>query len=78
MRACVRGELQGRSADFIASFPFARNSRLLVRRDNGVKASVGAGEAVSHIRKLLDTIHDDMYERANKEYTARRRKVTEW
>lgn len=53
-------------------------SRLLVRRDTGVKASVTAQGIVTHIQTLLDTIHDDMYRKADVEYTARRRKVTEW
>ncbi|CAO1630882.1 unnamed protein product [Parajaminaea phylloscopi] len=55
-----------------------KQSRLLVRRDTGVKASVAAEGIVSHIKTLLDTIHDDMYRKADAEYTARRKKVTEW
>lgn len=54
------------------------NSRLLVRRDNGAKASQPAEGIVEHIKGLLDTIHADMFKRADDEYRSRRKKVTEW
>lgn len=55
-----------------------KESRLLVRRDTGVKASVAAAGIVGEIKTLLDTIHNDMYAKADAEYTSRRKKVTEW
>ncbi|CAO1620020.1 unnamed protein product [Sympodiomycopsis kandeliae] len=54
------------------------DSRLLVRRDNGVKASTPAKDIVPHITTLLDTIHHDMYKRADDEYRSHRKTVTEW
>lgn len=55
-----------------------KSSRVLVRRDNSAKASVSADGIVEHIKGLLDTIHDDMYKRADDEYRQRRKMVTEW
>lgn len=49
-----------------------------VRRDNGVKAPLALSDLTTTIPKLLDTIHNDMLERARKTYNESVVKVEEW
>jgi prolyl-tRNA synthetase len=48
------------------------------RRDDGARAAIPSAELLERVPKILDSIHDDMYRRADDEYRSRRRVVTEW
>lgn len=49
-----------------------------VRRDNGAKESLPIDTIAETIPALLNTIHNDMYARANAEFRDHRKVVTEW
>lgn len=49
-----------------------------VRRDTGVKDDIKADGLESTLKALLDTIHNDMFKRADDVYRAHRKVVTEW
>lgn len=53
-------------------------SRMLVRRDDGSKASQPAEGIAQHVLQLLDTIHHDMFKRADDEYRSHRKVVAQW
>ncbi|POY74777.1 putative Proline--tRNA ligase, or putative Glutamate--tRNA ligase [Rhodotorula taiwanensis] len=57
---------------------FEKKSAMSVRRDNGVKAPLALSDLTTTIPKLLDTIHNDMLERARKTYNESIVKVEEW
>lgn len=49
-----------------------------VRRDTNAKAAIKTSELLTKIPEMLDTIHNDMFARADKAYRERRRVVTVW
>lgn len=49
-----------------------------VRRDTGERVSVAIDGLVARVPELLDTIHKEMFARADAEFRARRHVVTEW
>jgi len=49
-----------------------------VRRDNGLKASIGLSDITAAIPSLLETIQSDMYTRANEVFQSRLKTVTKW
>ncbi|PWN43765.1 putative proline-tRNA ligase [Ceraceosorus guamensis] len=51
---------------------------LSVRRDNGARAAIPSSDLVAQLPKLLDQIHKDMFDKADKEYRSRRKVVTDW
>lgn len=55
-----------------------KNQVVAVRRDTSVKANVPASGLADSLQKLLDTIHDDMFKRADDTYRSHRKVVTEW
>jgi len=56
----------------------AKDSVLSVRRDTFVKKSLENKGLEERVKELLDQIHNDMFEKADKEYESRRKVVTEW
>ncbi|KAK9448706.1 uncharacterized protein V1518DRAFT_417979 [Limtongia smithiae] len=57
---------------------FKKKQVMTVRRMDGVKASVPLSELAETIPKLLDTIHNDMFARAKKEFDTHVVRVTKW
>ena len=49
-----------------------------VRRDTGAKESLALDSIATSIPKLLDTIHNDMYAKADAEFRDHRKVVTDW
>ncbi|WFD31203.1 proline--tRNA ligase [Malassezia sp. CBS 17886] len=56
----------------------ANASAVAVRRDSGAKTSIALADMRAEIPALLNTIHDDMYRRADAEFSAHRKVVTDW
>jgi prolyl-tRNA synthetase len=50
----------------------------VARRDTGVKSTVSKANVVKDVRDLLDTVHNDMFQRAKATRSERIVKVTEW
>lgn len=55
-----------------------KEQTISVRRDTGAKAPIRLGELQATVPVLLDTIHRDMYARAQAEYDSRLREVRRW
>ncbi|KDN36289.1 putative proline-tRNA ligase [Tilletiaria anomala UBC 951] len=56
----------------------AKQSTLSARRDTGAKAAIPLATVTEAIPQLLETIHHDMYAKAEQVYRERRRVVTKW
>lgn len=56
----------------------ANQSVVSVRRDTGAKESLPLNTLTSTIPALLDTIHNDMFAKADAEFKAHRKVVTDW
>lgn len=56
----------------------ANESVVSVRRYDGTKQSLPLGSLLKDVTVLLDQIHNDMYNHADKEFRAHRKIVTEW
>ncbi|PWN50876.1 putative proline-tRNA ligase [Violaceomyces palustris] len=55
-----------------------KQSVLAVRRDTGAKSALPMEDLSATISKLLDTIHDEMFKKADDEYRSRRKVCTKW
>ncbi|EST10206.1 Anticodon-binding [Kalmanozyma brasiliensis GHG001] len=55
-----------------------KKSVVSVRRDNKAKAPLSVEGLSESIAKLLDTIHDDMFAKADAEYRSRRKVCEQW
>ncbi|KAJ8582933.1 hypothetical protein M405DRAFT_885086 [Rhizopogon salebrosus TDB-379] len=56
----------------------AKQQTLTVRRDTGAKAPVALADLAAMIPKMLETIQNDMFQRALAEYNSHVKEVTEW
>ncbi|KAG1741511.1 uncharacterized protein EDB91DRAFT_1237155 [Suillus paluster] len=56
----------------------AKQQTLTVRRDTGAKVPVALADLVTTIPKMLETIQNDMFQRALAEYNAHLKEVTRW
>ncbi|KAG9665913.1 prolyl-tRNA synthetase, partial [Aureobasidium melanogenum] len=56
----------------------AKNVVVAVRRDNGAKCELSLDGLETSIPNLLETIHTDMYDRADEKYRTCRKLVTDW
>ena len=56
----------------------AKGQTLTVRRDTGVKNPIPLKDIESSVKSLLETIHNDMFKRAQDVYFSRLREVHRW
>ncbi|CAL1708919.1 unnamed protein product [Somion occarium] len=56
----------------------AKQQTLTVRRDTGVKAPIPLADITTSVPQLLETIHNDMFKKAQDIYFSRLKQVTKW